>query len=495
MNKKLIAILLFSIVLFIACIYITNSNKDTSYIPPLQIVGDVEEAVTLWEFPKDIHMDEIEKDNKKIKAMNLEDIILLSKPMTENNDVLLVGIDGLMSKIDGRNLEKSYIAFSNDNGWEAINYNHTISSNVKHLKEIVIVSNDDRLDIGMNIIDSEKNIKNLTVGELYAGPSTILPYFEGESKKEKGGKTYSTTVYTQRRILKVKDILEDYKPKKALVMGDRGEIKYIDEYGYFEANKNHIDYVGKDGKEKVEKIKGVIIDPPKASITDSYYDISHYIEEEDVLFLFLDGFGYHQYEYALENGYLPFLSNIEKGKKALSVYKPVTNAGFAAMITGKSPVENGVYSRKQRKPKVDSIFKLVSDLDKKSVLLEGDIKILDTEIDPVLNIDRNKNGTTDDEVYQSTLKSIDEGYNLVFAHFHGIDDAGHNYGDLSKETMKVIARTDEYIKELALKFEGKIIITADHGMHSVKDGGDHGEFRYEDMIVPYIILEGGLSNE
>lgn len=495
MNKKHIAILLISVVLFIACIYIIISNKDTCYIPPLQIVGDVEEAVTLWEIPKDIHMNRIKKDNKKIKGMNLKDVILLSKPMAKNNDVLLVGVDGLMAKIKGKNLEESYIAFSNENGWEAINHNHTISSNVKHLKEIVIISSDDRLDIGMNIIDSEKNIRNLTVGELYASSSTILPYFEGESKKEKDGKIYSTTVYTQRCILKVKDILEYYKPKKALIMGAKGEIKYIDEYGYFEANKNHIDYVEKDGKEKVENVKGLIIDPPKVSITDSYYDMAHYMEEEDVLFLFLDGFGYHQYEYALENGYLPFLSNANKGKKALSVYKPVTNAGFAAMITGKAPEENGIYSRKQRKSKVDSIFKLANDLDKKSVLVEGDIRILDTEIDPVLNIDRNKNGTTDDEVYQSALKSIDEDHNLVFVHFHGIDDSGHNYGDLSNETMKVIAKTDEYIKELASKFEGKIIITADHGMHSTKDGGDHGEFRYEDMIVPYIILEGGLSNE
>jgi hypothetical protein len=38
-----------------------------------------------------------------------------------------------------------------------------------------------------------------------------------------------------------------------------------------------------------------------------------------------------------------------------------------------------------------------------------------------------------------------------------------------------------------------VIITSDHGMHSTDTGGYHGVFRYEDMIVPYIITEGGIG--
>lgn len=30
---------------------------------------------------------------------------------------------------------------------------------------------------------------------------------------------------------------------------------------------------------------------------------------------------------------------------------------------------------------------------------------------------------------------------------------------------------------------------------SMDDGSNHRRFRYEDIIVPYIILDGGLSNE
>ncbi len=497
MDKKAIVLLL--ILIFVAFLIgrhsTTISNEYLGYIPPLQIVGDIEEPYTLWEFTKDFDMVTIKKDEKELKGVNLEDIILKSDPLGKNNDILLVGVDGLTSKIEAKNLEDSYIAFTQDNGWEAINHNHPISSNIKHLKEIVIISTDDNLNIGMNIIKSGENIENITVGELYSNISTFLPYFEGESKTEKDGKNYNTTVYTQRRIFKLKDILNDHSWDKALVMSKKGDIKYIDEKGYFEIGENYIDYVDKDGKGKVRNIRGVILDPPKTSIMDSYHDMVHYIDQEDVLFLYLDGFGYHQYEYALENDYIPFLSGIEKGEQALSVYQPVTNAGFAAMITGKSPAENGVYSRKQRELNVDSIFKHIEDEDKKAILIEGNIGILDTEIEPVLNIDKNKNGTTDDEVFNSALKAVKDDFNLVFVHFHGIDDAGHSYGDLSKETMEVIARTDEDIKELISRWKGKVIITSDHGMHSAADGGDHGEFRYEDMIVPYIILKGGLSSE
>ena len=48
------------------------------------------------------------------------------------------------------------------------------------------------------------------------------------------------------------------------------------------------------------------------------------------------------------------------------------------------------------------------------------------------------------------------------------------------------------MEEIIQQFKGKIIITADHGMHELLDYGDHGDFRYEDLFVPYIIVEGGL---
>jgi len=83
---------------------------------------------------------------------------------------------------------------------------------------------------------------------------------------------------------------------------------------------------------------------------------------------------------------------------------------------------------------------------------------------------------------------MDKGFELMVVHFHSIDDMGHNFGDITGETMDEIKRLDMYVKELVSMWEGNVIITADHGMHSTEDGGSHGEFRYEDMIVPYIVF-------
>ncbi len=308
-------------------------------------------------------------------------------------------------------------------------------------------------DMLMNIIDSNDNIKSIKIDQLSG-------------------------------TFKLEDIV-DIPFQRALVMGEMGEVDYIED-GYFKRDKDSLYYIGKD--KEIENIVGVVIDPPETSIKDAYYDMERYLEDEKVLFILLDGFGYHQYEYARENGFLSFLEEFE-ARKVLSVYKPVTNAGLAAIITGKSPEENGVYSRKQRELNVDSIFKVAKDLNKNIAYIEGNIGILDTEVEPILNLDKNKDGYTDDEVYMSTLKAIEEGKDFVFTHFHGIDDAGHTFGPLADETMERIKLIDSYIQNILSHWDGITIITADHGMHIIDEAGDHGDFRHEDLIVPYIIIK------
>lgn len=317
-------------------------------------------------------------------------------------------------------------------------------------KEVNNYTGEDKL---MNIIDSNDNIKSIKIDQLSG-------------------------------TFKLEDIV-DIPFQRALVMGEMGEVDYIED-GYFKRDKDSLYYIGKD--KEIENIVGVVIDPPETSIKDAYYDMERYLEDDKVLFILLDGFGYHQYEYARENGFLSFLEEFE-ARKVLSVYKPVTNAGLAAIITGKSPEENGVYSRKQRELNVDSIFKVAKDLNKNIAYIEGNIGILDTEVEPILNLDKNKDGYTDDEVYMSTLKAIEEGKDFVFTHFHGIDDAGHTFGPLAVETMERIKLIDSYIQNILSHWDGITIITADHGMHSIDEAGDHGDFRHEDLIVPYIIIK------
>ena len=84
---------------------------------------------------------------------------------------------------------------------------------------------------------------------------------------------------------------------------------------------------------------------------------------------------------------------------------------------------------------------------------------------------------------------------MLLVHFHSIDDAGHSYGDISPKTLGQIKIVDGYVRELVEDWSGKVIIVADHGMHAEGDAGGHGQFRYEDLIVPYITAEGVKADE
>jgi predicted AlkP superfamily pyrophosphatase or phosphodiesterase len=83
-------------------------------------------------------------------------------------------------------------------------------------------------------------------------------------------------------------------------------------------------------------------------------------------------------------------------------------------------------------------------------------------------------------------------YEYVMVHYHSVDDFGHDYGAVVDETMAELKVIDGYIEELVAQWDGKVILLADHGMHSTEEAGDHGMFRIEDFVVPYVIFDGGL---
>ena len=238
-----------------------------------------------------------------------------------------------------------------------------------------------------------------------------------------------------------------------------------------------------------EPLAGIYLGEEMGSITRLYNDVVKSLDDDiPVLVFFIDGFSHNQFSNIMKTSQLQFLEEYYEDK-VISVFTPVTNAGFAAMITGKTPDENGIHDRSYRDLKAESIFGYADSIGKRSLLLEGEIKILNTEIEPVLHVDADKDEDTDDEMFLTALDAVSNGYDLIFIHFHGVDDRGHKYGPLSKETLDYIKTVDGWITEMSEVWVGNIYATADHGMHSTDEGGDHGECRYEDMIVPYFSRE------
>lgn len=484
-----LVITLFIVMEVTTVILISRYKNSQAYIPVLNITGDVSKPQSIKTM-EGFDTTSVVNNNKNTKVILLKDVIKQSEPWTKNNNIFIIGDDGLTAEIQDNNLEECYIAFTSANGWECINKNHPVSSNIKMIKKIVIASNDSAQNFGINIINSEKNIESFTPGQLFMKQMLLTKNFEGKASVSHNGKNFDDTIYTLHQYIKLRDLADT--GSGIIIMGQDGAYGTDSGDGYLEALGNTIDYVYPDIKKRVVNIKGILVNAPQVSNMDAYYDAQRFLYNgENVMVILTDGFGYNQYEKYMETNSIPYLKSLPKAAKASTEFIPVTNTGLAAVITGKSPQENGVYSRSQRELKVSTIFDYVNKIGEKGVLVEGNVKILDIKGDIVLNSDKNSNGSFDDEIYKSALNAVDEKKNFIFVHFHSIDDAGHNFGPFGANTIKAAKQVDGYIKDLVSKWNGEVIITSDHGMHVAEAAGEHGSFVYEDMIVPYLITKGG----
>ena len=280
--------------------------------------------------------------------------------------------------------------------------------------------------------------------------------------------------------------------KKTIIMTYDGGYYPLEFDGTLYSEDESVNLKNIDGEKMYENVVGLINSPPKRSVMDVYHESKNLISDNKVMVIYIDGWGWHQYEYLKENVKELYLTKIKGFEKALTVYKPVTNSGYAAMITGQPPYINGILNRDYREVKVETIFQYIEKIGKRPVLIEGNSNIITTGLNPILNLDTNESGSNDDEVFKTAIENMDN-TDYLFVHFHGFDDAGHSYGPFGDKTVDKFIEIDNYVENLASKWQGKIIITTDHGMHEVENGGSHGEFRYEDMIVPFGIFEGGKN--
>ena len=457
-------------------------RQTPGYIPPLKVVGDVARVVKL-ENPKQIgKLHDVSYDGHKYQAIKLMDIITAAQPIAAPEQIYLVGNDGFTSSFPPKGLEKSYITFTAQNGWEAINLNHPINSNAKMLKEIVVVSDGSSPHFGLTIINPEKELMRITPGRLHTHTLLEYPYAEGQAAVEKQGKTYATSVYTQRKVFRLADLTPVPDGKMMLVMGANGEHRFLENRGYFELKDNCINYLDIDERRQLDKVKGVIVNPPAASIMDTYYDARHYLENGDkVLVVVLDGLTYSRYTNAMEKGQMPFLKNVGLAEKAVGVYPLENNVWLAAMITGTAPEENGVIGEKTQDLKVPSLFAVAEQLQKRALLLHSGPKLLNTEIEAQLTDNKNVSKKADDELYTITLDKLEQGYDLLIICFPDIATSGKHYGDEAEPAQTAITTTDKHLKEIANKWPGKVIITG-------TPGSAEQDFSCESMFVPYLCL-------
>ncbi|MFI3237463.1 MAG: alkaline phosphatase family protein [Lachnospiraceae bacterium] len=482
MNKKKIICTIASIVLIIVVGvvgYLVGSQQ-TGFQPSFRVIGDIDEEIII-ESLKDYELTSFSYSDETIKGVSIHTLIDSSTLLDANSNILIVGADGFASEISYQSAAESYIVFSKENGWEIMNVNHPPSCDIKNIKEIVVVSAEETSNYVFSVFTENENLYGKTIGQMYLDITTSYYSFEGTSKINDN----FVTVYMPHTIFDMQDMMQKYEVDEAytstgMLFLDDGSIVQVPLDGYIELDGCDINYVSYDTEYEYLDVGGMYLGDPVGYLGDVYYDMEHYLTSgKNVMLLYVDGFSYEMYEKSLEMDIIPNLATGDV-RKVVTVYKSVTNAGFATMITGQTPNINGVHSRDERALLVDSIFQIALDEDIPTAFLEASTQILDTEIKPSLNV----NG--DESILQETIEAVYAGNEFIFTHTHQLDEMGHSYGPYDDRLYDYLEMFDEYLGEIMECFEGEIYITSDHGMHKTAEGGDHGSLRYEDMIIPII---------
>jgi len=239
-----------------------------------------------------------------------------------------------------------------------------------------------------------------------------------------------------------------------------------------------------------ESVVGLILNPPEATIQDAYSLTRGYLEAgEQVLFLYLDGFGYDKWLSALNRGIVPNLAQLTV-EQAADAYPTITPVNYAAMVTGKTPYVNGIKQRSDHTLACPSIFDYTEANNLSTIIIEGDKQIINFAIEQQLHPDYNDDGDTDNEVFATALQAVTDGsYDLVFVHFHGIDDSEHTNGPQTDQVFDKIASEDLMVGQLLAIWQGRVVVVSDHGQHLSKEEDDdrsgvHGTFCADDIFVP-----------
>lgn len=214
---------------------------------------------------------------------------------------------------------------------------------------------------------------------------------------------------------------------------------------------------------------------------------------DQAVMILLDGLNYEKLESVKGQGDLPFLESLDMLQRGVTGYPSITTSATAALLTGAPPQINEVYGYGYRTTEKTTLFDLAVEAGKTVIAVEGaSLPFNLRNAETILSGDRDGNGFSDDNVWMNAMEVIQNSLpDLLYIHFHEIDDMGHTHGPDSTEYVNALIRVDQYLSDIyaALPKNTLIVIFADHGMHTTPEGGNHGTLTANDMIIPIIFLE------
>ena len=472
--KKTFGIL---IIIALTLFCLASCNKAPSAIT-LIINGDIEgyfEEVDLLEYtlnPFD------NGDGNQMKGYQLSQVINSVNTLNDNNWLLITASDKTSALVESNSADKIYIVIENDE-LHIKAPQHPRLVGIKDVEDITVVSKNESLESGLKIINEKDDIV------VSYGNVKLMLFEMTANNKMYGNIAYK---YMPKEKVKLSDLTQE---EKNLVYFDNFDITKDYNDGYLIWEDGRLGYSRQD-KIYQGMIFGIIAGIDTV-LYDSYYVMKNALDnDQKVMFILPDGLSIEQIEYYYDD--LRILN--ANYKIAASVHPAISNVALASILTGVSPYKNGIWQRGVKAPDVPDIFEYALSLNKTVRYIEGNSNLVVTSVAPTLNI-ADVNGYTDTNVYNSAIKALEDDPDLIFIHFHGIDDVGHQYSAIHNRTKEKIIKIESYIINLIDAFDGIVIILPDHGMITYYEDdiakGRHGFFEWRDMLVPYYIMED--SNE
>jgi len=216
---------------------------------------------------------------------------------------------------------------------------------------------------------------------------------------------------------------------------------------------------------------------------------------EHTVMILVDGLQYEKLITMIEHNALPFFQTVGEIHIGTTVYPSITTSSTAALITGLLPKDNGVYGYGYRSTDKQTIFDIANESGLDVIAVEGHglaFNIRNAEV--ILSGDRDNDGYTNDNVLGNSLDIIRSRMpDLLFIHFHDVDDTGHDYSPDSVQYENAIKVVDEYLSQIFDELPENTFITifSDHGMQTNKDGsgGNHGYLTKDSMTIPIIFIK------
>ncbi len=462
--KTGVHVMILLLILPVALAGCTNGEIESKNI--LTIKGDVNSALELASLPG---------ETKEILP------ILEKAEPRDPKYMMLIGSDGEAAQIPFAHVGQSLLTIY-EGKWEFRSDHLPRSSRIKDLVEIIIVGE----TAPLGLITPADNLLQVTPGEFWAGNRNIYNLYRGESSQIVGPQEYHTS-----RHLFIEGLdPEDYLPwgsDEWLGVNRLGEEVFLTPGTAFIAlEDNSFKLLNERGQVLLDDLVGIMANPPAVSITDVAPLAKNLITEgKSVLLILVDGLGWEQYQYARQEGLTPFLNSLEPAQKARAAYPPITNVNLAALLTGELPLTSGIHVRRDREPQTPTILGWAQEKALNVEYLAGRINPLLTEILP------RTHAHGDEGIIKSAREVVTEELDLLLIHFKELDLQGHEYGPFHSKTMNTLTIIDGYLEELWQEWPGDMLVISDHGMRPTPDGGNHGWFFYQDMIIPFIHCQGG----